>query len=385
MLGLIFLTLSPFESRDYDRFGVEILRKNFDVHIFDMTALYRPDFFKTNILDIHHFDGYHSIDSRAKFLSLINRLSISCAVDFLDISRTSFFVRNKLRKKGVLLTKVQNGLQPKAPEPTTSSKIVKQIFLPAKWKNLLFSIHKALKPQDFFGSDNILVGGLAGESLVAAKYSKEIIPNHSFDFDTYLKLESESKASLKSFAVFIDQNYVSHPDLEFLGYKPFVTEKKYFGSLENFFKDFEAKTGLNVVVAAHPRSSYDQHKNIFGDRPLYQGKTAELIRDSSFVLLHQSNSVSYAVLWKKKIAFLTTEEINNSFMFKSLKQFCDYFGRTPINLDNYSDKQLNNELKEPLNEVIYKNYTDQFLIYPGSPQKYFWEIYSDYMQKKLII
>jgi hypothetical protein len=384
MCGLIFLTLSPFVSRDYERFGIDILRKNFDVHIFDMTALYRPDFAKTNILDIHHFDGYHSIDSLTKFLLLINQLSISGAVDFLDISRNSFFVRKKLKEKGVLLTKVLHGLQPKVPEPPTSSKIAKQIFVPAKWRNLFFSIHKALRPQDFFGSDNILVGGLAGESLVSAKYSKEIIHNHSFDYDIYLKLESFPKVSVKSFAVFIDQYYVSHPDLKFLGYKPFVTEEKYYGSLENFFKDFEAKTGLNVVIAAHPRSRYGHHNNIFGDRPLCLGKTAELIRDSSFVLLHQSNSVSYAVLWKKKIAFLTTDEINNSFMVKSLTQFCDFFGRTPINLDNYSDKQLNNELKEPLDEVIYKNYTDQFLRYPGSPQKYCWEIYSEYMQQKLI-
>ena len=383
MRGLIFLTLAPFGSRDYDRFGVEILRKIFDVHIFDMTALYRPDFVKTNTLDIYHFDGYHSIDSRTKFLSLINQLSISGAVDLLDISRTSFFVRKKLKEKGVLLTKVQNGLQPKAPEPTTTSKIAKQIFAPAKWKNLLFSIHKALKPQDFFGSDNILVGGLAGESLLAAKYSKEIVPNHSFDYDTYLKLKSSHKAKLKPFAVFIDQNYVSHPDLKFLGYKPFVTEEKYYGSLESFFKDFEAKTGLNVVVAAHPRSRYGHQNNIFGDRIFYQGKTAELIRDSSFVLLHQSNSVSYAVLWKKKIAFLTTDEINNSFVINSLKQFCVFFGRTPLNLDTYSDQQLLKEFNEPLNDIVYNNYIDQFLRYPGSQDKFFWEIYSDYMQQRL--
>ena len=384
MYGLIFLTLSPFGSRDYDRFGIEILRKNFDVHIFDMTALYRPEFVKTSTIDIHHFDSYHSIDSRTKFLSLLKEISIAAAVDFLDISRTSFFVRKNLKERGVLLTKVQNGLQPKAPEPPTSSKIADQLLVPAKWKNLLFSIHKVLKPQDFFGSDNILVGGLAGKSLVAAKYSKEIVPIHSFDYDIYLKLQNTSKTDIKPFAVFIDQNYVSHPDLKFLGYKPFVTEKKYYSSLERFFKDFEEKTGLGVVVAAHPRSNYDHHNNIFGDRPFCLGKTAELIRDSSFVLLHQSNSVSYAVLWKKKIAFLTTDEINNSFMVKSLTQFCDFFGRTPINLDNYSDKQLNNELKEPLDEVIYKNYTDQFLRYPGSPQKFCWEIYSEYMQQKLI-
>ena len=30
----------------------------------------------------------------------------------------------------------------------------------------------------YFSSDNILVGGLSGEKLIAAKFSKKIIPAH---------------------------------------------------------------------------------------------------------------------------------------------------------------------------------------------------------------
>jgi hypothetical protein len=78
-------------------------------------------------------------------------------------------VRKKLKNKGVLLTKVQSGLQPSPTVPSISSKIAIQIFNPSKWKNLLFSIHKAITPKMFFGSDNILVGGLAGENHIAFK------------------------------------------------------------------------------------------------------------------------------------------------------------------------------------------------------------------------
>jgi hypothetical protein len=349
-----------------------------------MTALYRPDYIKSENENIHYFDGYESINSISNFLFLINQITITAAIDFLDISRTSFYVRKKLKEKGIILTKVQNGLQPKVPELAIPFKITNQILNPKKWKNLLFSIHKSLKPEIYFDSDIILVGGLAGESLLAAKYAKERVPNHSFDYDIYLKLRNLFEVNKNPFAVFIDQNYVSHPDLKFLGFKPFLTEEKYFSSLERFFKNFEIKTGLNVVIAAHPRSNYGLYNKIFEDRLIYQGKTAELIRDSSYVLLHQSNSVSFAVLWNKKIIFLTTDEINNSFMVKSLNQFCKFFERTALNLDSYSDQQLNTELEVPLNYNAYKSYIDQFLRYPGSPQKYFWEIYSEYILKKLI-
>ena len=47
MHNIIFLTLSPFTSRDYNRFGIDILNKNFKIFIFDMTALYRPDYIKS--------------------------------------------------------------------------------------------------------------------------------------------------------------------------------------------------------------------------------------------------------------------------------------------------------------------------------------------------
>ena len=83
------------------------------------------------------------------------------------------------------------------------------------------------------------------------------------------------------------------------------------------------------------------------------------------------------------IQFLTTDEINNSFVINSLKQFCVFFGRTPLNLDTYSDQQLLKEFNEPLNDIVYNNYIDQFLRYPGSQDKFFWEIYSDYMQQRL--
>jgi hypothetical protein len=382
MSGVVFLVLSPFVKRDYERFGIDLLQKNFDVHVFDMTGWFRPDFLKKNQPDIYSFKGYHAISGRTDFLALIEQLPLAHAVDFIDISSTSFFIRKKLRAKGISLTKVQNGLQPKAPEPAASSKVIRHLFTPSKWRKLLFSLHKAILPRAFFSSDYLLIGGLAGKELTAATYTRELIPNHSFDYDVYLGLKNAGNNEGRPFAVFIDQNYVYHPDMEFLGLKPFVTPSFYYSALEHFFADFESKTGMQVVIAAHPRSCYDQHPDIFKGRPMFQGKTAGLIRDSRFVLLHQSNSVSYAVLWNKPVLFLTTNEINNSFMTHSLNEFCRFFEKVPLNLDRYAAKELLQQIEEPVNEIIYRQYIDQFLRYPGSPDKYFWEIYADFLQGK---
>ena len=48
MKGIVFLLLAPFEERDYNRFGIEFLKKKFNVYIFDFTALFRPEYYLKN-------------------------------------------------------------------------------------------------------------------------------------------------------------------------------------------------------------------------------------------------------------------------------------------------------------------------------------------------
>ena len=67
MKGIVFLLLSTFEERDYNRFGIEFLKKEFNVYIFDFTALFRPEYFLKNKKKVYDFSGYFSVDSRKEF------------------------------------------------------------------------------------------------------------------------------------------------------------------------------------------------------------------------------------------------------------------------------------------------------------------------------
>ena len=57
----------------------------------------------------------------------------------------------------------------------------------------------------------------------------------------------------------LDQNIPFHSGFKFRKMRNWVTKDKYYFALNNFFKDFEEKTNLKVVIAAHPRSRYDLH------------------------------------------------------------------------------------------------------------------------------
>lgn len=385
MQTIVFLLHSPLVQRDYERFGIEILQKNFNVLVFDMTGLYRPEYFQKKTFNIHLFPGYYSITTRKQCLLLIDQLNPDHAVDFINISWHSFFIRKKLRAKKITITKMQNGLLPIiiGKQPSVPSKILNSVITPNKWKNFFFSFYKMISPASFFGSDSILVGGLAGRNLTAVRYSKHVVPAHSFDYDIYLKLKDIKQTKIQPFAVYIDQDFIYHPNFEFLKIKKFVTEANYYSTLEAFFLDYESKTGIPVKVAVHPRSRYDLHPHLYKGRTLYMGKTAELIRDSKLVLLHTSTSICHAVLWNKPVVFLTTDELNSSsYTFNALNIFRQLFSKELLNMNDYDDMELFRQINEPVDEAKYRNYKDQFIKYPGSPDHSFWEIYSNFLQNK---
>ena len=381
MKSVGFFVFAPFTQRDYNRFGIEILKKNFNVYVLDFNKIFGSDL--NNQYEIYKFEGYFSINSLDEFMHFSNKLSLDYAIDFLDISPISFKIRNFLQKQNVSITKVQNGLQPKhTPRNYFVEKIKENLFSKSSWKKIIFKIHKLLYPKSYFYSDEILVGGLSGLNLIAAKFSKTIIPCHSFDYDIYLNLKNQTKIKSEKYLVFIDQYLAFHPDIKFLKLKQIVSPDKYYKSLEFFFKKVEAFYNLKLVVAAHPRSNYHLYPEIFKERKIIKGKTAELIKDCEHVFMHASNALSFAVLFRKPIYFITTDEINNSSFSKMMNVFSGFFSKKYLNIDSFNKKDLIKFLNNPIKRSLYKKYESSYLIHPSSPKKFFWDIYTDYILKK---
>ena len=375
--------LSPFSKRDYDRYGIELLKSDFNVFVFDLTALFRPDFFKKKYNSTYYFEGYHSIESRKTFLSLLKRSTVNIAIDFLDISRNSYFIRNKIKSRGGLIVKVLSGQQPKPPMQKKLKKVKNYLSKISRLSEIGFVVHKLLVPRKHFYSDFIMTGGLSGLNEIAVKYSKEVIPSHSFDYDLFLKIDNSLKSEREEkYVVYIDQYYAKHPDLEFMGEESFIDENNFYPLLESFFLDFERVTRLKVIVAAHPRSQYELYPDLFGHRKLVRGKTAELIKESEMVLLHTSTAISFAVLWEKPLLFLTSNEIINSFVHLDVLSFSHFFSKRALNMDNYTVQEINNKLQKSYSKDNYQKYQDNYLKYPGSPNVNNWQIFADFFSHK---
>ncbi|MDA2929389.1 hypothetical protein MYX84_05480 [Acidobacteria bacterium AH-259-O06] len=159
-----------------------------------------------------------------------------------------------------------------------------------------------------------------------------------------------------------------------------MDEKKYLDEMSNLFDLIEIKTGLKVVIAAHPYSNYEKCSFAFGGREIIKGKTVELVAASSMVIMHTTTAVSYAVLFEKPIMVVKTAEM----MKKGFSHYSDYVDTMAAALGlkaiNISDPRWPERLSfcyDTWPRSHYKDYQFKYVKSPHVDEKGVWEIFAD--------
>ena len=197
------------------------------------------------------------------------------------------------------------------------------------------------------------------ESLKTPINATKKIPFNLCDYDQFLHARARTRKLIKKkYAVFLDINLPTQRDLDLEKLQK-IDPVSYFNSLNNFFEKIEEKYDLEVIIALHPKSSYS--KKIFLDRKVTQLNTAELVKNAHFVITHYSTSVSYAVLFKKPIMFIYTEEMLNAYKYNIIEEIncmARYFDLKSINIDNFSDSEI---ILKKINKDKYIDYKYKYL------------------------
>jgi len=198
-------------------------------------------------------------------------------------------------------------------------------------------------------------------ALRTPHHSLRVVPINFFDYDRYVKLQASATPRIlrDRYAVFLDINLPYHSDLTLTGYRH-IDAAEYFRSMGRFFGLLEQAHGLRIVIAAHPRASYDP--GVFGGRRLLRLHTAELVRDAEFVLSHTSTAMSYAVLFAKPIIFIYTRgmaEAYEHWFVRQIRCFADYLGAPNYNVDEIDDP--GQVCVRPLSSSDYQRYKYDFL------------------------
>ena len=229
-----------------------------------------------------------------------------------------------------------------------------------------------------------MVGGIKSMSGINDKKTS-IIKAHNMDYDFFIH-EKQVKLNKKTNSiVFIDGGGAYHTDDIRLGLTPGVTADNYYPVINRGLHEIEKSLKLNIKIAAHPKSNFVITQKKY-NHPIFENKTFELIRDADVVVSHNSTSVQWAVIMKKPIIFVTTDEIENAPYAKSVKNVIDEFatvlGKRVVNLSQLSSV---NNWKDYLNvdDEKYEKYIENYVKTKGSPEKLLWNIVIEYIEKDL--
>ncbi|MXV39004.1 hypothetical protein GO491_10020 [Flavobacteriaceae bacterium Ap0902] len=202
-----------------------------------------------------------------------------------------------------------------------------------------------------------------------AKFSDD----RSITFDdvfTYLKIKRNPRLIDQNYIVFLDNALPSHPDFLRAGVET-ISSEIYYDKMNKFFDQLEEAFNCEVVIAAHPKSTYSEQ---YGSRKIIYSKTASLVKDCQFVINHYSSTMSFACLFKKPILYIYTNEfldsnnytlqrIYNRILFQSA-----YFKMSSINIDQYKG---NTNIINSISNQVYENFITDYLLSSKYPMSNF--------------
>jgi hypothetical protein len=181
-----------------------------------------------------------------------------------------------------------------------------------------------------------VVFAAGGSSMRRHPQAKKIVPVNVTNYENFREaLKSKERLVPGRYGVFLDDYQPYHPDTVFLGL-PLVDAERYYRCMNRFFGLVEQRFGCPVVIAAHPKAHYSPDR--FEGRPIWSGKTLELVKDAEFAICHRSASMSYAVLAGKPLLFVYTQDLIDlyDFFLTDIQDFSGYLGSPILNVDQVS-------------------------------------------------
>ncbi len=374
----------PFSPWYYNILGIEILEKNgFEVEVWDFTPfLYPQAYQKIKPSDKINWGKYHSFLTWNEALSAVLKLTNNCfIVCMVSYQLKSFAVYKALSEIKLPYCVLMSNALPAIDNKKNMFSLLRKLkkLNTSKITNALYS----MVPYNYMGirpATLILAGG-AMSTIYNYPISKktETLWLHTLDYDIYLKECNNPVQSDNKMGVFLDDYLPFHPDYIHSGLPVPSTPEDYYPALCRFFDLIEKEYGVHIVIAAHPKSHYEDHPDYFGGRPVIRGKTAELVRKSEFAIGHMSTSINFAVLFHKPVIFLISNKLKQSYMEPYIELMASMLGKKPINIDNPT--AIDWEKETSINEKKYINYKHNYIKKAGSEELPFWQIFANRIKK----
>ncbi len=389
---IIFLIHYPLRSRDYERLGIDILHLNgFDVEIWDLTSLVMPSVSQEHApSDIISYNGltvfHDKLNVYKRLASLSDESFVICKMHY---SYNRLWLYRALSKSGVNYAVENINLVPSKSKSSIleNMKRIPQIlnfYGPSEFLKILFA--KLYQKIDSFRRSSLRPASLilcGGEKSLLTGYpvdkSTEVLRIHATDYDLYLN-EVNIPCKERPVALFLDQFFPLHPHHRLAQMMEPIDVNEYYSFVNNFFSIVEKETGLEVVIASHPRSYYEALPDYFDGRRCIKGKTIKLIRECRFVMAHHSTALNFANLFLKPVLFLTYSYIDKSYSGgPAIREYAKWFGKRPIPIDSEANIDWSNELE--IDIAQYDQYRKAYIKTEDSEDSPFWQIVANRLKE----
>lgn len=366
-MKIIFLIDSTFSSRDYERFGIDsFLANNFSIHLWDFRKLYAISYkdigFETDVNLIKK-------GIKTKVLLSFDELNKNINIDGVFVfdkrnNSDSNYSKLWFKDKGAIIVTNEQGLIPLSvwsPKLVDKVKIIYYKLL----KKGLISLFSAAYKKIIFNNHNYSDIRVCSGSASKALLGELEIRSHAYDYDIFLDLKNKKQLK-KKYALFLDCAMTNHPDYQKLNIPPHCSEEVYFPLLRTFFDKVEKQTGLRVIVAIHPRIIIDDKlPSKYGDRELVFNKTAQLVKDASLILNHDSTAINFVALWNIPMIIFTTNQLEKA-EYPEMESQDQFLQINRLNIDKpYDEINFIEIAKKPLSQ--YNNYIEKFIKVKGTP------------------
>lgn len=383
---VIFVVENPFNERDYKRFGIEVLEKSgLAVEVWDFTRLIHSETYANiQVPDPINYERHHLVNTREEMRANIRTLNEHCfVICFVGYRYEALSVYKALSQAAIKYAVLVTNMIP----------------ICDVHKDLVVRVHQALKrspkkllksllrrvPFRFLGIRPATVVIAGGEAAIShagnypISHESEVLWAHTLDYDLFLHEREKPIKMDTAMGVFLDEYVPFHPDYVHSGILPPSGPLEYYPSLCRFFDFLESQHAVRVVIAAHPRSRYEDYPGCFGTRQVLRGKTVELVRKAGFVIAHSSTALSFAVLFQKPVIFITTNQLEKSKVdSRYISVTARWLNKSPINIDTPLTFDWKSELH--VDRDAYARYSRAYIKRPGSSERLSWEIVGDFLK-----
>jgi len=398
---IIYFIDVPLGARDYNRYGIEIIEKNgFEVEVWDFTPFLNPEYYRQiQVPDpIERSRGYRIFRERKEVLYAIAGLDNTSFVirllvhPYYDLNCLAIF--RAMSRAGVKYALLYTNPYPSTgTELTWLGRKIKRIKA-SKLKDLKrfiadWGIRKFVDIIGYFGGIHPATVAILGTDMcfeIARSRHGPLFGDttkrlwaHHLDYDIYLG-EKEKPAPIDpKMVVFLDDYVPFHPDFIYTGKSRPITAEEYYPQLRCFFDFIEDRYGVHVIIAAHPRSHYEDLPDYYGGRPVIRGQTESLVHRARFVMLNISQSHNYAILFEKPMILLTTDKLL-ACLGDSYRSLSAWLNKVPVNLDVTMEFDWEKELD--VNHKVYTRYKEAYIKKHDTAENYCWQIVADFLKKE---